>query len=1350
MNFLKNLNIRAKLLLVIFSLLIPLLYFVQQGIRQQIEEKNNILLVNRKLQEIEGLSLLLHNVQRERSITQGYMLSGGEDFATRLRNQRRDTDNALRNYEAILQQNEAASYSMGFFTELIIRRKEIDNLQIEPEKSDTFYANLVERLRSRIEINAFFIESPQIREKLSAHLELLLAKQYLGQIRTAVIKVFTIGKYSEHAFASLTNKNEFFNFHLENFFSYAGTEHTKRFLSVTNTEAIEKVNNIIREMTLNPNYVVDGRDPMMWHDMMSHYIERFREVETHILEEIRGLAAAEIQNKNELLTFYVSFVGSVVAIVTILAFFIIKNIADSLYQIKNAADRVAVGDNDINLTIESDDEIGQLANSFRTLIRKSSNLAQVAAAIGRGDYSVDVLVESEKDELGNAIAQMKENLHFFSVENERKSWMLTGNAELNDLMRGEKTIEALSYNIIKHLTTYLHGQAGAMYLLNNNFQLEYAAGYGFDKNKLKVERYAMGEGLVGQAAVDKQITSLENITVESLKIKSVFTDVNAVGILLIPLVYNDEVVGVAEIVSKDRFSDIHLDYLKSVTENIAIVITSLKAAIKTEELLYETQNQAEELETQQEELRQINAELNSQKAKLQTSEEELKASQEELQEKNAELEEKAHQLEEQYEALNIKNKQLEEARKAVNFKIEQLEVISKYKSEFLANMSHELRTPLNSILILAKLIAENKDKNLTQKQIEFAEVIHNSGNDLLKLINEILDLSKIESGKVNLDPEHISIDTFLQKLRQFEEVAREKQIKFNFIKEENLPETIYTDQFRLEQVIRNLLSNAFKFTEKGGKVSLRVFKPSKNQLFNSPALQKTKRIIGFEVSDTGIGIPEDKHTAVFEAFQQADTSTTRKYGGTGLGLSISRELAGLLGGEIHLKSIPGEGSVFTIYIPEEYEEFEMPERITEQVVPQKEVKENISSVANLVEDINKTVITKEDKSILIIEDDKGFTKILEDFAHNKNFKVYTTPLGQKGIELARKHRPDAILLDYNLPDINGVEVMKKLKEDPVVKHIPVHLMSAYEQEKIGEGYESFLPKPVTLESLDKIFNSINKAIPTPIQKVLIVEDNQVENNALKELLKAHDLSSEAAYSAREAFEKLNNESYDCIILDLNLPDLAGFDVLEKLSKDKNLKEIPVIIYSGRDITSEEEFKLKKHAKAIILKTDFSYTRLLEEVKLFLYKVQEKLPQKKSDNARIYRAEEVLQGKKLLIVDDDVRNIYSLVNVFEDQEMEIVVANDGHEALRKLEQHNDVDIILMDIMMPEMDGIECTKLIREQSQFQNVPIIALTAKAMKGDREKCLAAGASDYISKPVDIDKLLSLMRVWLYEAKVY
>jgi CheY-like chemotaxis protein/nitrogen-specific signal transduction histidine kinase len=676
-------------------------------------------------------------------------------------------------------------------------------------------------------------------------------------------------------------------------------------------------------------------------------------------------------------------------------------------------------------------------------------------------------------------------------------------------------------------------------------------------------------------------------------------------------------------------------------------------------------------------------------------------------------------------------------------KIMQVESISRYKTEFLANMSHELRTPLNSILILSKLMADEHEKQGLKKQADHARVIHTSGNDLLKLINDILDLSKIESGHIRLEVKEIPLRT-LELKSDFRLLAKDKNIDFDIVVDPDVPETIMTDEFRLQQILKNLLSNAFKFTPQNGTVQLCISGNHKTGNFKSENLKNADTIVSFSVSDNGIGIPKDKHELIFEAFQQADTSTTRKYGGTGLGLSISKELSTILGGEIHLESEPGKGSVFTLYLPHQmtatpvYAVSNFNIKMPEVELPKK-IQPTFSEPA---QDPDKT------KIILVVDDDRGFNNILADFAKSKNFEVYQAFTGLEALELLKK-KPDAVLLDVQLPDMDGIDILKMIRQDRKLKHTQVHVMTAYD-EKVKDRrseFDSFLGKPVTLEQIGNAFNSIGG---NQIKKVLIVEDNKTENQAIAELLLSAKIESISAFSGMEAFDTLEKRlsEIDAIILDLMLPDMGGFDIMEKIRSDKANSTLPIIVYSGKDLKEAEEKKLKKYANTIIIKNEYSYIRLMDEVRLFLNKMSEKL----FENDRLpdlHLPETVLEGKKVLVVDDDVRNIYSLYNALENQGMNIVVASDGKEALQKLKENSGFDIILMDIMMPEMDGIECTKRIRAISDFQDIPIIALTAKAMKEDKEKCLDAGASDYVSKPVIMEKLISLMRVWVYDRKI-
>lgn len=938
---------------------------------------------------------------------------------------------------------------------------------------------------------------------------------------------------------------------------------------------------------------------------------------------------------------------------------------------------------------------------------------------------------------------------------DEKNWLLTGSFELNEKTQREQTANAIAKAVIEHLCNYLKAQIGVIYLSENG-QLVLAGSYAFHVRKQNASVVQFGEGLVGQAAAEKKTIIFTDVPDDYIKINSGLGNSTPKNIAVIPLLLDNSVKGVIEIGTHLEFTALEMQFLNITAVNIAIVISAAQAKDKLKELLEETQRQGEELEVQQEELKQSNEELQEKTDLLQRSEAELKAQQEELQQTNEELEEKANLLEEQKE-------RLENAKMDIETKARELEATSKYKSEFLANMSHELRTPLNSILILSQLLSENKSKVLGEKEIEFSKNIYNSGADLLNLINEILDLSKIESGKMQLDIGETAIREINDDLNSvFSELAKSKNINFKLNTLDSGIQTIVTDKQRLEQILRNLLSNAFKFTSKAGNVTLSISRLDKPILFKNKKLSTASEIVVFEVTDTGIGISPEKQGLIFEAFQQADGSTKRKYGGTGLGLSISRELANALGGEIHLQSELGKGSTFKLYLPLNFDaslitpserQVEVKEKVEAKERKEPASVEHIMKPALLDGHIStnddRNQISNTDKVILIMEDDEDFAKIILDFVRERNYRGIIAGQGTTGLSYARYYRPDAIILDMQLPGMNGTEVLKQLKSDPELRHIPVQIISGYDLRKEGMelGAFDFLRKPISSEELKKAFDKIEDFNSKQFKKLLVVEDNETQNKAIRELIGNGDVKSFAAYSGTEAFDMLTKDHFDCVIVDLGLPDMLGFELLEKIKENDALKTVPIIVYTGKDLSKEENSKLMKFANTVVLKTADSQERLLDETMLFLHRVESRLPKEKQHIIRkLHRTEEVLKNKKVLLVDDDIRNIYSLSSVLEDQEMKCITAENGIVSLKVLKENPDVDLILMDVMMPEMDGYDATKEIRRLKEFEKIPIIALTAKAMKGDREKCLEAGMSDYISKPVNIEQLLSLMRVWLYQ----
>ena len=920
-----------------------------------------------------------------------------------------------------------------------------------------------------------------------------------------------------------------------------------------------------------------------------------------------------------------------------------------------------------------------------------------------------------------------------------RNWTLTRSGELIKNMQGDKQVVELAESVINHLAAWLDAGIGAIYIAEEDDRvLKLVAGYAIDKNGRDSHSLRFGEGLAGQAAAEKRAIRISDIPSDSLKVHSSFGDLPLRTILAVPFVFEGVVRGVIELGNVSEFTALQQEYLEKVADSIAVAVALSQARTKSRELLEETQRQSEDLEARQQELKQSNEELHAKTDLLESSESELNIQKVELQQINAELKEKANLLVEQKD-------KLETTKLEVEIKARELELSGKYKSEFLANMSHELRTPLNSILILAQLLAENKRGSIPEKEVGFARNIHSSGIDLLNLINEILDLSKVEAGKIELEISRVNIGEIVVNLRSmFTGIAENKliELEINFAGEKPGIE-LYSDGPRLVQILRNLVSNAFKFTGTGGKVTVDIELGPEGRA-------------SFAVTDTGIGIPENKQEIIFRAFQQADGSTKRKYGGTGLGLSISRELARALGGEIQLQSEEGEGSRFVFSCPLLFDVVpvvfqageEKPATIPLIAAVEMEGAAEGDGLPEAENDDRHT-IEENDRIMLIIEDDPVFAGVLLQFFRDKSYKGIVARQGNTGLSLARHYRPDAIFLDMHLPVMDGSEVLKQLKNDPDLRHIPVQIFSGYDLRKgsLELGAFDFAKKPVSLEGMEDAVSKIEEFIDRKLKKLLIIEDNKQQNLAIREIIGNGDVKSFSAYAGLEAYELLQKEKFDCIIIDLGLPDMTGLELLERIKASDDLNKIPIIVYTAKDLSKDELTSLNRLANTVVLKTANSEERLLDEAILFLHRMESRLPKEKQRIIRkLHRSDEVLKSKKVLIVDDDMRNIYSLTNALEEQGMRCITAENGKAAIGMLTKYPDTDIVLMDVMMPEMDGYESTQEMRKMDQFTKLPIIAFTAKAMKGDREKCLEAGMSDYISKPVNIEQLLSLMRVWLYK----
>jgi CheY-like chemotaxis protein/GAF domain-containing protein/HAMP domain-containing protein len=999
------------------------------------------------------------------------------------------------------------------------------------------------------------------------------------------------------------------------------------------------------------------------------------------------------------------------------------------------------------------DNTNQLAANLTTQIRA---MAEVATAITEGDLTRSVTVEAEGEvaQLKERVNQMIANLRDTTMKNTEQDWLKTNLARFGGLMQGQKSLESVSRLIMSELTPLVQASHGAFFVMDETDggkALKLLATYAYKERKHVANRFRLGEGIVGQAALEKKAILLSRVPNDYVQINSGLGEAAPQSLIVIPILFEDEVRAVIELASFDSFSAIHRIFLEQLSESIGVVLNMIGASTRTEELLkqsqslaHELQEQSRELQQQQDQLKRSNSELEQQAKTLRASEEMLREQQEELQQVNEELEEKASLLVEQNRAVEQKNKEVEQARQAVEEKAAQLAVSSKYKSEFLANMSHELRTPLNSLLILARMLSDNKESNLTNKQVEYAKTIHGAGSDLLNLINEVLDLSKVEAGKIEIYSTDVPLTEITKQIEQtFRPVAQSKKLELTIDVDPDVPVTLKTDGQRVLQILRNLMGNSFKFTEVGG-VKLHVFLPPPAQAYASTSLaSQPEYVMGFSVIDTGIGIAKDKQQLIFEAFQQADGTTSRRFGGTGLGLSISRELSRLLGGEVRVVSEPGKGSTFTLYLP--FSHMVVPAHAKTREEKAEEAAESLPP-GEMADD--REGLTPNDRVVLIIEDDPRFAGTLLNMARVHGFKGVVALRGDTGLALARRLLPSAILLDLGLPAIDGLRLLEHLKAHPQTRHIPVHILSGGDKkhEGLSLGAVAYVEKPVSKDALDRTFEDIEGFLHRKASKLLIVEDDERERNTIVELIGSGDVETTAVGTIHEAMTALEDGHFDCMVLDLTLKNASGFELLESMAKQPELRSLPVIVYTGRDLSPAEETRLKKFARSIILKDARSPERLLAETTLFLHRIEASMPQPKRRMLQdAAGSEATFKGKTALIVDDDVRNIYALSSVLEEAGMHVLFAENGRAGIQMLEENPGISIVLMDVMMPEMDGYEAMRELRKLPEFKALPVLALTAKAMKGDREKCLAAGASDYVTKPVDPDQLLSLMRVWLY-----
>ena len=949
--------------------------------------------------------------------------------------------------------------------------------------------------------------------------------------------------------------------------------------------------------------------------------------------------------------------------------------------------------------------------------------------IGKGDMNHKIEVYT-KDEIGNlaqSFNEMTTNLRAVKLSLEKQNWLASSKGKLDDKIRGAQSIANFCDKTLEFLATIIEAQVGVLYIVDDDDPSKFAffAGFACKREEVESEVLKTGEYILGQAAKEREILFLKDIPEEYTvpSVASAVVRIRPRNLVAVPILFEDKVIGLIELATVHTFKDIHIEFLGQISRELGIAINSTIANNKLKVLLETSEIQSKELMSQQEELRVANAELEENTANLEIQKGEISK-------KNREIVEKAQDL----------------------------AMSSRYKSEFLANMSHELRTPLNSILLLSNFLFENKDGNLKADEVEIAENILLSGKDLLNLIDDILDLAKIESGKTELSVENIALQDLAYYVeRNFKSQAEEKGLELKTRVSGDVPDVARMDKRRVEQVVKNFVSNALKFTKKGN-ITFSIDRPQKHIRLYESGLD-IRNSLAISVTDTGIGIPKEYRKKIFEAFQQADGTTSREYGGTGLGLSISVELARLMGGEIQVQSEEGKGCTFTLYLPERIVEKKRLKTEVESLSRQKDertehglekpkdvLKERLPVTRYLDDD--RETIKPGDRSLLIIEDDLVFAKLLMKLGKEKGFKCMIAVDGEKGLELTLEYKPSAIILDIVLPGINGWMALDRLKENPHTRHIPVQIFSSEENKHVAikSGEVGFYTKPVSKEQLDESFKHMEHIISTKLKKLLVVEDDEIARKAISKLLGNGDISISTASTGEEALTLIEIEHFDCMVLDLGLSGMSGFNLLEKIKDNKSLSMIPVIIYSGKELSKEEELNLKKYTESVIIKGAKSPERLVDEASLFLHRVEANLPEEKQKMIRFARSDDALfKDKKILMVDDDMRNVFALNKLLSNKGFKVLIGSNGKEGLEKLKQNPDIDIVLMDIMMPDMDGYEAMRQIRKDEKFKDLPIIALTAKAMKEDRALCIEAGASDYLTKPVEINKLTSLLRVWLY-----
>lgn len=1304
------------------------------------ENLRNIEIFQKEFYDSKLLNSLIENVQQERRTSVGFLLKQYQK--TELLFDRKATDNALSDLKTSEQVNSQLIETYSSLDRLDSIRKAIDESKIRARECLEIYTSIINRSNNLLKFSPNNLPG----------FETIQSDIYSYKLLTSIISRFGITRSNLGLFLQsngtdsssqsiIKNSNDVLESYEDEFINTASKKYAINLNNILNAPEYKIYLKTIR------NHIADTKNSVNlsnenWWASTTNIIYTLQNLKAKMFKELGKATEKAYQEEKSARNLNLIMLLLMLLLVLTVVVYTINSLTNSLAELKSNADKLALGETGLKFKFEARDVIYDLSQAVKKIDLNAQIISEASNEIGRGNFGVNINPRSKEDLLGHALLTMKNSLEIYDAENQHKLWSQNGMNTINVSIRGEKNLETLSKNILEGIHRFFENELGALYVTDDSQNLKFIASLGVQNEENIPKNIPNLEGQLGKMAKENVVKQIVEMPEQYFIMQSGLGSALPKNLIFIPLYYDKQLEGIIELASLDEFTTDELNLLQEMSEPVAIAIKAAKSREQLEELLEETQAQSEELQTQQTELESMNSELEAQSQSLQASEEELRVQQEELQQTNVELERRGSDL-------SIKN---DEIRK----KAEELELSTKYKSEFLANMSHELRTPLNSILLLSRLLSENHTKNLSEEQMEFAKVIQNSGSGLLHLIDEILDLSKIEAGKMDVELEEVNITNFVDEIYGlFHAVAQEKEIEFKVVNNTAKDFKLKTDEMKLGQIIKNLISNALKFTPKG-KITLESAPCKINPNYHC-----------FHVIDNGIGISKEKQKLIFEAFQQEDGSTKRKYGGTGLGLSISRELVRLLGGEITVESEQGNGSKFTIFMPLNTESSEkMAPLIKEtkfaEIIETKDDKvifeKNINSSNPLYTDYisdktpeqvkdDRKNLKAGDKIILIVEDDVNFALSLVKYSNQRGYKAISCVQGDQAITMAKLYKPVGILLDVELPVMSGWEIIDLLKAETSTKHIPVHMMSSHKMKKTGmnKGAIDFIEKPLAYEKMDDIFEKIEHVLAKHPKKILIIEDNEKHATALAHFLRTYDIHAEVQQDLKKGLETLKNKELDCVVLDMGIPDQSAYDLLESVKHSKEFEDLPIIVFTGKSLSEGEEMRIRKYADTIVVKTAHSYQRMLDEVSLFLHIVEDNT--QGGDKMKQHRDtfEEILENKTILIADDDVRNIFSLTKILETYRVNVISAMDGKEALQKLQENPQIDLVLLDMMMPKMDGYETAQAIRKTPSLRKLPIIAVTAKAMTGDREKCIKAGASDYITKPVDIDQLLSLLRVWLY-----